>query len=269
MSDRLLEGELDFPEINDLDEDQRLVLSIEGFEGPLDVLLILARAQKVDLAQISILELVEQYLVFITQARGLRLELAADYLVMAAWLAYLKSRLLLPDEEDEEGESAEEMAARLQLQLQRLVAMREAGAQLMSRNRVGRDVFMRGAPEGIRILRKSAYDVTLYELLKGYSEQRLRASIGHLTIQPRPVYSLDEALHRLSRLIGKALDWTVLSEFLPADTRDPQYRKSAVASMFLAGLELVREGKAEIRQMEAFGPLYLRRRERTEEGQKG
>jgi segregation and condensation protein A len=266
MSDQPPETELDFTEVEGVDESEQLVLSIEGFEGPLDVLLILARAQKVDLAQISILELVEQYLVFIAEARHLRLELAADYLVMAAWLAYLKSRLLIPDEDGEEGESAEEMAARLQLQLQRLVAMREAGAQLMSRNRVGRDVFLRGAPQGIQVLRKSAYDVTLYELLKGYSEQRLRTTVGHLKIELRPVYSLDEALRRLSKLIGKALDWTLLSEFLPADTHDSEYRKSAIASTFMAGLELAREGKAEIRQLETYGPLYLRHKVQCEKG---
>lgn len=258
MSDAPATGEIDFPEVEDLDESERLILNIEGFEGPLDVLLILARAQKVDLAQISILELVEQYLAFISEARRLKLELAADYLVMAAWLAYLKSRLLIPDEEDEEGESAEEMAARLQLQLQRLEAMRKAGAQLMSRDRVGRDVFLRGAPEGLRVRRRPAYDVTLYELLKAYGEQRMRSVHEHLRIDPRPVFSLDDALHRLSGLIGKAVDWTLLSEFLPSGVTDSQFRRSTVASMFLAGLELAREGKAEIRQLEAFGPIYLK-----------
>ena len=269
MSDQLAKDQIDFPEIDELDESDRLVLNIEGFEGPLDVLLILARAQKVDLAQISILELVEQYLVFVAEARRLKLELAADYLVMAAWLAYLKSRLLLPDEEDEDGQSAEELAARLQLQLQRLEAMRNAGAQLVSRNRVGRDVFLRGAPEGIKVLRKSAYDVTLYELLKGYSDQRQRTKFESLKIELRPVYSLDDALHRLARLIGKTPNWTLLSEFLPADTKGLQYRRSSVASMFLAGLELAREGKAEIRQHEAFGPLFLRRKATEEKNNKG
>ncbi|MEE8371887.1 MAG: ScpA family protein [Sphingomonadales bacterium] len=262
MSEETVPFTADFLDPGDLDEGERLVLNIDGFEGPLDVLLVLARAQKVDLAQISILELVEQYLDFMTQARRLKLELAADYLVMAAWLAYLKSRLLLPEEDEEDGLTAEELAARLQLQLQRLNAMREAGAVLMSRNRVGRDVFLRGNPEGIKILKKSAYDVTLYELLKGYADQRVRTAGGFLRIEPRPVYSLDEALRRLSKLIGNAIDWTVLSDFLPRSKKGSRYRRSTVASMFLAGLELAREGKAELRQLETWGPLYMRRKDR-------
>lgn len=246
---------------------ERLVLNIEGFEGPLDVLLVLARTQKVDLAQISVLELVEQFLVFVSEARRLRLELAADYLVMAAWLAYLKSRLLLPDEPDGDEPSAEEMAMRLQLQLQRLEAMREAAARLMSRDRMGRDVFARGMPEHVQVSRNAAYDVTLYELLKTYGDQQIRHSTEDLHIGRRPVYSLEEALHRLEGLVGDAVSWTRLQEFLPSfgagsgagSESDTEFRKSEFASMFAAGLELARTGKVEIRQLETFGPIYLKR----------
>ena len=242
-----------------------LVLSIEGFEGPLDVLLVLARAQKVDLTQISILELVEQYLVFVNEARALKLELAADYLVMAAWLAYLKSRLLLPAEDDDDEPSAEIMALRLQLQLQRLEAMREAGATLMSSNRLGRDMFPRGNPEGIRVIKSTAYDCTLYELLKAYAIERNKGVTGPLNIKRRPIYSLEEAIERLSKLIGTAIEWTDLQSFLPDDVRtEPGYRRSAVASIFVAGLELAREGKADIQQDKDYGPLYLRAKKRED-----
>ncbi|MCK5042293.1 MAG: segregation/condensation protein A, partial [Sphingomonadales bacterium] len=193
----------------------QLVLNLEGFEGPLDLLLTLARVQKVDLSQIAILPLVEQYLKFVNEARRMKLELAADYLVMAAWLAYLKSRLLLPDEEVGDEPSAEEMAMRLQLQLQRLNAMRESGARIMARDQMGRDIFARGNPEHIVVTKKAAYDVTLYELLKAYAEQRSRNSVVALRIPVRHVFSLDDALQRLSKLIGTALDWTDLSAFLP------------------------------------------------------
>ena len=244
---------------------ERLVLNIEGFEGPLDVLLVLARNQKVDLAQISVLELVEQFLDFVSAARRLRLELAADYLVMAAWLAYLKSRLLLPDEPDGDEPSAEEMAARLQLQLQRLEAMREAAARLMSRDRMGRDVFARGMPEHVQVSRDTAYDVTLYELLKTYGNQQIRHTAEDLHIGRRPVYTLEEALHRLEGLMGETVSWTRLQEFLPGSTGDDRFRRSEFASMFAAGLELARTGKAEIRQLEAFGPIYLKRKKQKKE----
>lgn len=252
-----------------IDDSEQLVLNIEGFEGPLDVLLMLARTQKVDLAQISVLELVEQFLDFVGEARRLRLELAADYLVMAAWLAYLKSRLLLPDEPDGDEPSAEEMAARLQLQLQRLEAMREAAARLMSRDRMGRDVFARGMPEHVQIDRNTAYDVTLYELLKTYGNQQIRHSAEDLHIGRRPVYTLEEALHRLEGLMGEIVSWTRLQEFLPANTSDKEYRKSEFASMFAAGLELARTGELEIRQLETFGPIYLKRRKQKKEKKKG
>ena len=242
------------------DPDQ-LVLQMDGFEGPLDVLLTLARTQKVDLAQISILELVEQFLEFVTAARRLRLELAADYLVMAAWLAYLKSRLLLPKEVDDEDPSAEELAFRLQLRLQRLEAMREAGARLMNRGRMGRDVFRRGAPEGLKILKRGSYDVTLYELLKAYGDNRQRFSITEIKIERRPVMSLEDALRRLSGVIGDTFTWSQLSGFLPKGLADKQHRKSALASMFAASLELARQGQADLRQMETFGPIYLRHKQ--------
>ncbi len=239
----------------------QLVVHMEGFEGPLDVLLTLARAQKVDLSQISILELVEQFLEFVTAARRLKLELAADYLVMAAWLAYLKSRLLLPKEENDEEPSAEELAFRLQLRLQRLEAMREAGARIMGRDRLGRDVFRRGNPEGLKLLKNGAYDVTLYELLRAYADNRQKHTITEIKIERRPVFALEDAIERLSDLIGTAFTWSTLSTFLPEDMKDQRLRKSALASMFAASLELARQGQADLRQMEAFGPIYLRHRD--------
>ncbi|UTW57687.1 segregation/condensation protein A [Kordiimonas sp. SCSIO 12603] len=239
----------------------QLVLHMEGFEGPLDVLLTLARAQKVDLAQISILELVEQFLEFVSAARRLKLELAADYLVMAAWLAYLKSRLLLPKEENDEEPSAEELAFRLQLRLQRLEAMREVGAQIMGRDRMGRDVFRRGAPEGLKLMKNGAYDVTLYELLRAYADNRQKHTVTEIKIERRPVFALEDAIERLSDLIGTAFTWSTLSTFLPEELKDQRLRKSALASMFAASLELARQGQADLRQMEAFGPIYLRHRD--------
>ncbi|RMD89148.1 MAG: segregation/condensation protein A [Alphaproteobacteria bacterium] len=238
-----------------------LLLDIDGFEGPLDLLLELARAQKVDLLRISILALSEQYLAFIAEARRLRLELAADYLVMAAWLAYLKSRLLLPKEEDKEEPSAEELAQRLQIRLRHLAAMREAGAALMARDRLGRDVFGRGAPEGLALEKRPVYDVTLYELLRVYGAFRMRSSVTSLTIRRRPIYALDAALRRLGALLDTSLNWTQLRAYLPPEIGDPAMRRSALASLFAASLELARTGRAELRQMETFGPLYVRRRE--------
>lgn len=241
-------------------DDERLVLHMDGYEGPLDVLLMLARTQKVDLTQLSILELVEQYMAFVAEARRLRLELAADYLVMASWLLYLKSRLLLPKEDDEEEPSAEELALRLQLRLQRLGAMRECGAQLMGRDRMGRDVFLRGLPEGVTTSRTGSYDVTLYELAKAYGQIQRRNEITEVKIQTRPVFALEDAIKRLSNLIGTQVSWGELKEFLPHDLADPRLYRSAVASHFVAGLELVRQGVADMDQRDIFGPLYLRRR---------
>ncbi|WP_339707142.1 ScpA family protein [uncultured Sphingosinicella sp.] len=241
-------------------ESERLNLDIEGWEGPLDVLLHLARAQKVDLARISILELVEQYLVFIADAKTLRLELAADYLVMAAWLAYLKSCLLLPKEEQEEP-SAEELALRLQLRLQRLDAMREAGARLLARDQTGRDVFMRGAPEGVRVVTSATWDCELYDLLKAYGAIKGRQTPREYAVRRRPVFSLEEALDRLESMLGTALDWTVLSSFLPDGITDDDFRRSSVASSFVAALELTRLGKTELSQADSFAPLFLRKRQ--------
>ena len=245
--------------------EESLVLQVEGFEGPLDVLLTLARAQKVDLTQISILELVEQYLKFVTAARKIKLELAADYLVMAAWLAYLKSRLLLPKEETGDEPSAEELALRLQLRLQRLEAMREAGGRLMGRDRLGRDTFARGNPEGIKVLKTGTYDLTLYELLKAYADHHERHSVTEIRIERRPVMSLEAALERLTGLVGENYSWTTLKTFLPEHVEDEQLRKSTIASMFAASLELARQGQVDIRQMETFGQIYLKHRPEDEE----
>lgn len=257
----MMEFEEDTPQPLLAANENELRLEIDGFEGPLDVLLTLARTQKVDLTQISILELVEQYLKFVAAAKKLKLELAADYLVMAAWLAYLKSRLLLPKEDDDEEPSAEELAFRLQLRLQRLEAMREAGARLMARDRMGRDVFRRGRPEGLKLLKRGHYDVTLYELLKAYAENRQRFSITEIRIERRPIFSLEDALERMNSMIGTKFSWAQLSEFLPDTIKDKRLRKSALASMFAASLELARQGHADLRQMETFGPLYLRQKQ--------
>jgi segregation and condensation protein A len=242
------------------EEEDAFVVQISGFEGPLDILLQLARTQKVDLARLSILALVEQYLAFIAAARQLKLELAADYLVMAAWLAWLKSRLLLPKEHVPENEpSAQELAARLQLQLQRLESMREAGARLMGRSRLGRDIFRRGMPEPVEITRHRAFDVTLYMLLKAYGDVAGRRQAVHYTPRRRPVMALEAALERLQRLVGSAISWTELASFLPQGS-DLGFQRSALASTFLASLEMARLGRAELQQLEPFGPLYLRAR---------
>lgn len=237
-----------------------LVVDVEGFEGPLDVLLALARTHKVDLKKLSILDLAEQYLAFIQRSRSLHLEVAADYLVMAAWLAYLKSRLLLPDEKDGEEPSGEEMAAILAFHLQRLEAMREAAARLMARDRLGRDVFQRGAPEGIRVIRKSIYELSLYELLKGYGDVKGRVEVTSLRITPPPVYTLERALRRLQSLIGDVPDWTTLESFLEPEFRTGKAARSAVASTLVASLELARQGALELLQSNAFGPIYFRKK---------
>lgn len=252
--------------MDDVSEEERLIVDIDGFEGPLDVLLTLSRTQKVDLKQISILELVKQYLEFVQQARELRLELAADYLVMAAWLAYLKSRLLLPEEENEDELSAEELAARLTYQLQRLGAIRDRAAELMSRNQMGRDMFARGAPEPVIITRYHTYELSLYDLLKAYSEQKTRGAAADIRIHKRAVYTLDKAIERLSDMLGLAIDWTDLEQFMPSDIDDPQIVRSAKASMFTASLELAKNGKADIIQKQMFGPLFIRGRKQENAG---
>ncbi len=233
-----------------------LVLNLDGWEGPLDLLLSLARGQKVDLAQISILELVEQYLAYLAEARALKLEIAADYLVMAAWLAYLKSCLLLP-KDPEQDPSPEEVALRLQLRLQRLDAMREAGARLLGRDRIGRDVFLRGAPEGLRLVRKAAWQVRDFDLFAAYGLVRARTAPAMHVVQARAVMTLEEALDRVGRMIGTALNWTVLESFLPS-TQDPQFRRSALASSFVAMLELARQGRLQFAQEAAFAPIKLK-----------
>lgn len=242
-------------------EDRALYLELDGWEGPLDLLLDLARRQKVDLRKISILELVDQYLVYIGRAEAMRLELAADYLVMAAWLAYLKSALLLPREEQEDP-SPEELALRLQLRLQRLSAMREAAARLMARDRLGRDVFRRGAPEGLRVDRRNRWQCDWFALIQAYGQVKARTEPVVHMVRDRMVMTLDSALSRVSAMLGVSLDWIELRDFLPspaeADWGDQRLRRSALASSFVAALELARLGKAEIAQDEIFGPLRLR-----------
>jgi segregation and condensation protein A len=247
------DADFDTPPIHQSDE---LNLALDGWEGPLDLLLNLARAQKVDLAQISILQLVEQYLAYLAQVRALKLEIAADYLVMAAWLAYLKSCLLLP-KDVEADPSPEEIALRLQMRLQRLDAMREAGARLLGRDRVGRDVFLRGSPEGLRLVRKSAWQARDFDLFAAYGATRARTAPAMHVVHARSVMTLEEALERVGRMIGAALDWTFLETFLPA-TQDPQFRRSALASSFVAALELARRGRLDLDQQEAFAPIRLR-----------
>ncbi len=248
----------------------RLVVDLTGFEGPIDVLLQLAREQKVDITRLSILDLAEQYLVFVREARRLRLELAADYLVMAAWLAYLKSRLLLPEPESDADEpSGAEMAAALRFQLQRLQAMREAGETLTRRPRLGVDVFARGAPEDIPVESTVRYECSLYDLLRAYGRQHGKVEGSSLRIDPMDLFSVEEAIARLRALIGTTLGWRHLVAFLPEDLRTWDQgmlshgtlglgRRSAVAATFAASLELCREGHVEIRQDDAFGPIYLR-----------
>jgi len=235
-----------------------LVVDLEGYEGPIDMLLQLAREQKVDLTKISILALADQYLAYISAARRLRLEIAADYLVMAAWLAYLKSRLLLPEPAPPDEPSGAELAAALTHQLRRLEAMQQAGARLMARPQLGRDVFARGAPEGLRRVLKPIYDVTLYELLRAYGDQRQRKEGSVLHIEAPELYSMDDALHRLERFLGRVPDWRALMTFLPPGLRGGVIERSAVAATFAASLELVRAGKLQLRQERAFGPIYIR-----------
>jgi segregation and condensation protein A len=240
-----------------------LVVDVAGFEGPLDLLLHLARNQKVDLARISVLALVEQYIAFVENARRLRLELAADYLVMAAWLAFLKSKLLIPKQPGDDGESGEELAAVLQFRLKRLEAMRDAAARLVNRNRLGRDVFARGMPETVIIDKRNEYSASLYDLLTAYAAQRQRQAITNVRIAKRGVWSLKEAREILTRLVGEIRDWTALDTFLIRYMTTPQERATAIASSFAASLELVREGQIEVRQDAPFAPLFLRGRRKA------
>lgn len=239
-------------------ENSGMKVDLEGYEGPLDVLLNLARVHKVDLKQISILKLAEQYLEFIATAQNMQIEVAADYLVMASWLAYLKSRLLLPPPEDDAEISAEEQAARLMLQLQRLEAMREAAGKLLTRNQLGRDVFVRGAPEGVRIKRHSKYDASLFELLASYSTQRLRNYYSEWRPPELPVMSIEKARLRLERLLGKMHGWEDFEGLVLSDLADPQARRTTAASTFTAVLEFVRDGRMEIQQTQPFGQIMMR-----------
>ena len=236
-----------------------LVLDLDGFEGPIDLLLSLAREQKVDLTRISILALADQYLAFITATRQLRLEIAADYLVMAAWLVFLKSRLLLPEPpRDDDGPSGEEMAAGLAHRLLLLAAMRRAGAALMAGTLLGRDVFPRGTPEGIPRVDRPVYELSLYELLSSYGDSHRRRRGEVLIVAPPALHSLDEALRRLGQLVGHVPEWRELAAFLPEEFRGGIFRRSALAATFAAVLELVRAGRVELRQENAFGPIHLR-----------
>jgi segregation and condensation protein A len=240
---------------------QTFVVDIDGYEGPLDLLLALVRDHKLDLAQISILDLAQQYLDFIEQARRLRLEIAADYLVMAAWLAFLKSKLLLPADDGEGEPTGEELAAQLAHRLRRLEAMREASVKLFNRNRLGRDFFARGMPEGIRLVRNSEYDANIYDLLKAYSNQRQRTAIDTIHFSARPVWSIQDARERLEAILGASLGWAPIDELIMQFLEDPQMRRTVLASSLSASLELTREGLAELRQKKAFAPLYVRKRE--------
>jgi len=236
-------------------------VDLDGFEGPLDLLLELARRQRVDLTRISILALAEQYLEFVEAARKLRLELAADYLVMAAWLAYLKSRLLLPEQQETDGISAEEMATALAQRLRRLEAIRQVAEQLLNRPQLGREVFQRGLPEPIAEIKKPEWSASLYDLLSAYADRRQTQARSFVRMPKRTVWSLAEARAAVEKLIGGATDWCVLDEYLIAYMVEPSLAATVRASSFAATLELVREGRMEVHQHAAFAPLYVRKRD--------
>ncbi|AXI55211.1 Segregation and condensation protein A (plasmid) [Pseudoseohaeicola sp. NH-UV-7] len=241
---------------------EALIVDVDGFEGPLDLLLTLSRTQKVDLRKISVLQLARQYLEFVEKAKVLRIELAADYLVMAAWLAFLKSRLLLPPDPAEEGPSGEELAAHLAFQLERLQAMRDAAARLMARDRLGRDFFARGVPQTVERTRKVSYSATLLDLMQAYARIRTRDEFRPYVMDRDAVFTMEQALDRMRGLIGYGGEWTDLSSYLPDGwSSNPQRRRSATASTFAATLELVKEGALEIRQSELFAPIQLRKRD--------
>jgi segregation and condensation protein A len=242
-------------------EAEALIVDVDGFEGPLDLLLSLSRTQKVDLRRISVLKLAEQYLRFIETARDLRIELAADYLVMAAWLAFLKSRLLLPPDPTDDGPTGEDLAAHLAFQLERLQAMREVAARLMGRDQKGRDFFVRGVPEGVERVRKVRYTATLLDLMQAYARIRTRDDFRPYVMDRHNILTMEQALDRMRPLIGFAGDWTDLSSYLPDGWEaDPGKRRSATAATFAASLELAKEGRIELRQGMMFAPIQIRRR---------
>jgi segregation and condensation protein A len=257
-----------FSAATSVSQEEALIIEVDGFEGPLDLLLALARNQKVDLAKISVLELADQYLAFMESVRRRDLELAADYLVMAAWLAYLKSRLVLPQPDSEEVASAEEAAAMLRWRLQRLEVMRESAARIMARDRLGRDVFARGDPEPTVVVRNRVYVDSLYDLLNAYSQQRIKRA-GHNVyelVRP-PILLIEDARERLERVMGRMPQWNLLTKFLPQDWTAGPRRRTALASMFAACLEMTRDGKLEMRQLTTFGELFVK--DRQPEAQEG
>ncbi len=265
-----IDQNLDLQSIADASEfetpaaDEELIIDIDGFEGPLDLLLALARTHKLDISKISILALVEQYLDFIAQARTLKLQLAGDYLVMAAWLAFLKSKLLLPSEEENDEPSGEELAALLAFRLKRLEAMRDAADKLMNRDRLGRDFFARGMPEDTKKVTTRKWDAGMYDLLKAYSRQRQAQVPVTVTIRARRVWSIQEARTRLEKMLGLSCDWSALQQFLKEYFSGSDEDSSIVASSFGATLEMARDGLIEIRQAHAFAPLYFRRKGEAE-----
>ena len=242
-----------------------LIVNLSGYEGPLDVLLIMAKSQKVDLMKISILQLTEQYLVFIAEVRKKNLELAADYLVMAAWLAYLKSNLLLPREETGEELTAEQMAERLKFQLKKLEAIRQVSEKLMNLPVLGTNFFNRGMPEGIRLIRTPEYYLSLYDLLKSYANQRYKSAYSSMVIERPAVYAMEEALVRLQRMVGTTFEWTKLENFLPPEFSRGKNARSGVAGTLAAAMELVKEGVLEVQQLAPFGPVFIKNKNNNEE----
>ncbi len=254
-----MDGDIAFDEVEERLAAEALIVDVDGFEGPLDLLLVLSRTQKVDLRKISVLALAEQYLTFVERAKTLRIELAADYLVMAAWLAFLKSRLLLPPDPEDEGPSGEELAAHLAFQLERLAAMRDCAAKLMARDQKGRDFFVRGIPEDVTRIRKVRYTATLLDLMQGYARLRTKDDFRPYVMDRDHVMTLEQALDRMRGLIGYAGEWTDLLSYLPEGWEaDPKRRRSATASHFAASLELVKNGAIQIRQTDVFAPIQIR-----------
>ncbi|WP_370281792.1 ScpA family protein [Pseudooceanicola sp.] len=245
---------------------EALIVDVEGYEGPLDLLLTMARTQKVDLMKVSVLELAKQYLTFVEKARALRIELAADYLVMAAWLAFLKSRLLLPPDPEEEGPSGEELAAHLAFQLERLAAMRDVAARLMARDQLGRDFFKRGITEDVTRVRKVTYTATLLDLMQGYARIRTKDEFRPFVMDREHIHTMEQSLDRMRKLIGFAGKWTDIATYLPEGwTVDRMARRSAHAATFAAALQLAKEGLVEVRQSETYAPIELRRKDRPQE----